>query len=120
MVDVAWFMNLSVGNKAAEYLKEVATSLEALDSFLWTTRNDSTCFGLTNGTVNSSSCPAKPSPGNTRGLLWSLGAGDSGEDGSQKYGRAATVLSLCCTNMCMLSLFVPNRAADEEAPPFSE
>ena len=87
MVDVAWYMNLTQGNRAAEYLQEVAASLEALDRYLWTTRNDSQCFGLIAGSVNRSSCPAIPSAGNHRGLLWSLGAGDSGEDGSQKYAN---------------------------------
>jgi hypothetical protein len=85
MVDVAWYMNLTSGNHATEYLQEVQRSLEALDAYLWDTRNDSTCFGLVSGAINSSSCPIHPSPGNHRGLLWSLGAGDSGEDGSQKY-----------------------------------
>ena len=75
---------LTVGNRATEYLQEVQLSLEALDSFLWSTRNDSTCFGLVSGAINHTSCPARPSSGNRRGLLWSLGAGDSGEDSSQK------------------------------------
>lgn len=106
-VDMAWFMscqpdcgNLSAttATQARAYLTEVASSLARYDEYLWATRNDSSCGGLRSGAINLSSCPAVPSddsPGNRRGLLWSVGSGlgygqhgsdgDSGEDGSDKY-----------------------------------
>ena len=85
MVDLSWYLNLSRPELARRYLGEVSTALTAFDAYLWNTRNDSTCFGLINGSINASSCPPVPSTNNRRGLLWSLGAGDAGEDGSAKY-----------------------------------
>jgi hypothetical protein len=106
-VDVAWFMscqpdcgNLSASSatQARAYLVEVAGSLARYDAYLWATRNDSSCAGLRSGAINLTSCPPMPSddsPGNSRGLLWSVGSGlgfgqhgsdgDSGEDGTDKY-----------------------------------
>ena len=106
-VDMAWFMSCQpdCGNLAAAsaaparaYLAELASSLARYDAYLWATRNDSSCGGLRSGAINHSSCPAVPSdesPGNRRGLLWSVGSGlgfgqhgsdgDSGEDGTDKY-----------------------------------
>ena len=106
-VDMAWFMSCQpdCGNLAAAsagparaYLAELGSSLARYDAYLWATRNDSSCGGLRSGAINHSSCPAVPSddsPGNRRGLLWSVGSGlgfgqhgsdgDSGEDGTDKY-----------------------------------
>lgn len=89
-VDVAWFMKLADGNAADAYLAELKASLEQYDRYLWTTRNDSTCFGLQNVTMKlEGNCPPKPTPtpANQHGLLWSAGIGDSGEDGSTKFCR---------------------------------
>lgn len=70
----------------------------SFDRYLWETRNDSSCFGLYNGTANHSSCPARPSKSNKRGLLWSLGAGDSGEDGSRKYENNTLPIQVVARN----------------------
>lgn len=97
-VDVAWFMNLTAGNQAVAYLRELSSALEAYDTYLWATRNDSSCAGLRSAAVDPTSCPQSPSSnssGNNRGMLWSIGsgfgygrhgdAGDTGEDGTDKY-----------------------------------
>jgi hypothetical protein len=88
-VDVAFYMKLQKGNKAAEYLQELYTSLSKEDNYLWTTRNDSTCVGLRSNEIVAHNCPSKPSSGsaNTRGLLWSNGTGDTGEDHTTKFCR---------------------------------
>ena len=58
----------------------------------WSTRNDSACFALHSGVEKADNCPATPSPGaaNARGLLWSNGTGDTGEDGTTKFCRTLT------------------------------
>jgi hypothetical protein len=94
--DVAWYMTLEAGNKADAYLSELKTSLEKYDAFLWDTRNDSTCFGLHSGSIKvKGNCPPAPSAGavNQHKLLFTVGIGDSGEDGSVKFCRnlAATI-----------------------------
>ena len=83
--------------QVSDYLTELKASLIKYDDYLWATRNDSACAGLVSGAINLTSCPRTPSngPGNQRGLLWSIGsgagfgkkggAGDSGEDGTDKY-----------------------------------
>jgi hypothetical protein len=91
-VDVAWYMRLAHDNQATAYLTELKQSLELYDSYLWTNRNDSTCFALHNGTQVAHNCPSNPSAGaaNRRHLLWSVGIADSGEDGSVKFCRKQT------------------------------
>jgi hypothetical protein len=88
-VDVAFYMKLQEGNKAAEYLRELYDSLSREDNYLWTTRNDSTCIGLRSNEIVAHNCPSQPSSGsaNTRGLLWSNGTGDTGEDATTKFCR---------------------------------
>ena len=96
-VDIAWFLRLEEGNQADAYLTELRHSLQKYDAYLWATRNDSTCLALATGNTRNDSaelanCPPAPSagPANRHKLLWSVGIGDSGEDGSIKYCRDAT------------------------------
>ena len=82
-------MKMQQGNQVDAYLAELKRSLELNDQYLWTTRNDSTCFGLTNGTMKANNCPPQPSARavNQHKLLFSCGIGDSGEDGSTRFCR---------------------------------
>ena len=68
-------------------LEELKASLMAADDYLWSTRNDSSCFALHNASMKADNCPSTPSAGavNKHGLLFSVGIGDSGEDGSVKF-----------------------------------
>ena len=88
-VDVAWYMNLEPGNKVADYLRELYVSFEREDAYLWATRNDSTCTALQSNAIVAQNCPRQPSAGsaNKRGLLWSNGTGDTGEDHTTKFCR---------------------------------
>ena len=93
-VDVGWFLQLAGGNAAGAYLTEVKAALEANDRYLWSTRNDSACFGLHNGTMKTEgNCPPTPTAtaANQHGLLWAEGVADSGEDGSTKFCRTQVV-----------------------------
>eukprot|EP01052_Picozoa_sp_SAG31_P002261 SAG31_NODE_78_length_27447_cov_83.819877_7_plen_545_part_00 len=86
-VDIVWYMRLQAGNQADTYLEELKASLIAADDYLWNTRNDSSCFALHNASMKVDNCPPTPSAGtvNKHGLLFSVGIGDSGEDGSVKF-----------------------------------
>lgn len=105
-VDVAWFMNLTqaattppparggdgragTSAGATAYLRELYASLQAYDAYLWATHNDSACAGLRQGEYSPHACPPTPSAGSQRGLLWSAGAADSGEDGTDKFANAS-------------------------------
>lgn len=90
-VDVAFYLNLSVGDGVAvsndatvAYLHEVREALANYDTWMWTQRNDSQCCSLVSAGINASCCPSVPSPG-SGAFLWSSGTVDTGEDASDKY-----------------------------------
>eukprot|EP00037_Helgoeca_nana_P020229 m.199905 g.199905 ORF g.199905 m.199905 type:complete len:687 (+) comp25183_c0_seq1:388-2448(+) len=93
-VDVAAYIAEPDQRKA--YLAEIAKALEGYDAWLWNTRNTSAVCHP--GSIGCVPCPVRhPCPPHTsvccaggagvpdRGLLWSIGVYDTGEDSSTRY-----------------------------------
>lgn len=101
-IDMAWYVR-GKASAAAAYLDELAASLAAYDAWLWSTRNTSAMcrphsIGCASSSAvvrhknvsfsSSSACCAGEGAGRIiprRGLLWSIGVADSGEDSSTRY-----------------------------------
>ena len=87
-----------VENKAHAYLTELRGSLEAYDSYLWGTRNDTTCFALSSGVMKVvGNCPSEPSTGavNHHGLLFSNGKHPQSHCNLITIDRALSELFAC-------------------------
>lgn len=98
--DMVWYLSLAPGNQAGAYADELARSLERYDQWLWATRNTSAmCRPDSVGCVQpvpeigptppTACCRGETAGVPNRGLLWSDGHSDSGEDHTTRFCKVA-------------------------------
>lgn len=101
--DLAWYLQLSAeDNNATGFIAELSRVLEGYDNWLWAARNTSVmcqpksvgCIAgssyIRQGGSNATACCRGDASGTPqRGLLWSVGIGDSGEDSSTRFCKIA-------------------------------
>jgi hypothetical protein len=127
-VDVAWYIQQAgPTNQSVAYMAELTKVLEGYDSWLWSDRNTSAIcqphsfgcvggaghapkLGYGRGGTNATACcrgdvAATPK----RGLLWSYGIGDSGEDSSTRFCK---VINHTEYSPCVVSYAFPIQSAD--------
>lgn len=127
-VDVAWYLEQAgPTNQSAAYMDELAKVLQGYDSWLWADRNTSAMcqphsfgcvggaghapkLGYGRGGTNATACCRGEVAGTPdRGLLWSYGIGDSGEDSSTRFCK---VINHTEYSPCVVSYAFPIQSAD--------
>ena len=93
--DMAWYLTQAgPTNQAAEYNAALTKALTAYDGWLWATRNTTAMctprsIGCARNLVPSPCCKGDAAGTPHRGLLWSVGISDSGEDSSTRFCKIA-------------------------------
>ena len=92
---MAWYLTQAgPSNQAAEYNAALTNALTAYDGWLWATRNTTamctaSSIGCARNPLPSACCKGDAAGTPRRGLLWSVGVSDSGEDSSTRFCKIA-------------------------------
>lgn len=122
--DMAWYLQLA-GSEAnsSGYIAELVQVLERYDRWLWAARNGSvicqpqsvgcaagSSYTRQGGSNKTACCRGDAAAAPQRGLLWSDGIGDSGEDSSTRFCKVANHSVPYAP--CVVSYAFPIQSAD--------
>ena len=122
--DMAWYLQLAdVENNSSGYIAELMQVLDGYDRWLWATRNGSaicqpnsvgcaagSSYTRQGGSNATACCRGDAAAAPKRGLLWSDGIGDSGEDSSTRFCKVANHSVPYAP--CVVSYAFPIQSAD--------